>query len=95
MYTKDRKVKKDELLGIIFSNVLVAGIALFFMGFHSVDLAVHYFQTPNWHEYVEVSLTQNFKIDEMYMYGIIEMVVGLIISTFSAFWIGYFWKESS
>ena len=75
-----RKILQDAVMGMSYV-FLVLGIAIFFLGFHSIDLTQHfYYRNGLSNDYVELTLIgDEMTIDDAYMMGLKQIIVGFFM----------------
>ena len=86
-------MNKRTVFKIVNYTILIFSISIFLSGFHSVDIAVHYFKSGTDNHWVEKDLLfKTYSIDDVYVGGIGEMFVGAVLFGGSMFYLGYLTK---
>ena len=85
---KSRKLSWEAGFLISFGMVIFS-IYLISVGYHNVDLAVHYFTLSEWRNYREISAFGNsYSIEETYMIGTNQILIGSVFLWASSFLCG-------
>jgi len=87
---KSKKLKFSwEVSFLISFGLAIFSIYLINIGFHNVDLAVHYFTLSEWRNYREISSFGNsYSIEEVYMIGTDQILIGSALLWASSFLCG-------
>ena len=86
---KSKKLKFSwEVSFLISFGMVIFSIYLIAAGFHNVDLAVHYFTLPEWRNYAEISALGRYSIEEVYIIGTNQILIGSALLWASSFLCG-------
>lgn len=72
---------------------ILFGVSLFLDGFHSIDLAQHYYQRGNFNALEMNSLGDTITIDNMYSAGLRDIFIGFVLFGIGSAYFGILYSE--